>query len=83
LVYDPPDYNEKVEKPEKETTTPTSYASGYGSSSPNLYVNQPYAMNFAKPATMYLQRPYDPRYDYLRPDVKTQGSREAYSRDNL
>lgn len=55
---------------------------GRGGSAPNLYSRLPKAYN-PSPKTMYGERLYDTKYDYLRPGFETKGSREAYKRSDI
>lgn len=57
-----------------------SYSSG--GSFPKIYSN-PRSVNVDRAATMRTQRPYGNVNTYLRPGFKTQGSRQAYSRQDL
>lgn len=56
---------------------------GGGSYSPNIYSHAPYNLNSDKPAGLYTKVPYSARFDYLRPSVRTKGSREAYRREDF
>lgn len=56
--------------------------SGSGGFTPNIYSNSA-RLNFDRPDVMRSGRPYDPRYDYLRPSVETKGSRESYNRKDI
>lgn len=55
---------------------------GRGGSAPNLYSRLPRSYN-PSPKTMYGERLYDTKYDYLRPGFETKGSREAYKRSDI
>lgn len=55
---------------------------GGGGYSPNLYSRLPRSYN-PSPKTMYGERLYDTKYDYLRPGFETKGSREAYKRSDI
>jgi hypothetical protein len=82
------------DRDESKATTSTSN-SGWGSSwggwggggggsySPNIYSHAPYNLNSDKPSGLYTKVPYSARFDYLRPSVKTKGSREAYRREDF
>ena len=51
---------------------------------PSIYSHAPSSLNTDKPATMYSKTPASyARFDYLRPDVQTKGSREAYKRSDF
>jgi hypothetical protein len=55
---------------------------GGGGGSPNIYSNLP-STNYDRASTAYMDRPYDTKFDYLRPSVETKGSRDAYKREDI
>ena len=49
---------------------------------PKIY-STPKSVNADRASTMHTQRPTSPTEDYLRPNFKTKGSREAYTRGDI
>lgn len=79
------------DKAKTETTTSTSgkvssYKSrggrSYGSKI-SIYSHPASSLSTDRPATMYSKNRNYTRYDYLRPDFETKGSRDAYKRSDI
>lgn len=90
-------YSGKWSKYTTDSSTPkttTSYSSGGGggysrrsSSSSSSYVpgisSRNYTPNMPNAAVGRISRNYDAQFDYLRPNVETKGSRDAYKRGDI
>lgn len=80
-----------TDKPKTETTTSTSgkvssYKSSGGrsyGSKISIYSRPASSLSTDRPATMYSKNRNYTRYDYLRPDFETKGSRDAYKRSDI
>ena len=86
--------SEEWKQSNKSATNPSSAGWGYTSSrrysrsggsgrAASLYSHPASSLNAERPATMYSKNRNYTRYDYLRPDFETKGSRDAYKRSDI
>lgn len=83
--------SEEWKESNKSATNPSSAGWGYTSSrrysgssrAASIYSRPASSLNADRAATMYSKNRNYTRYDYLRPDFETKGSRDAYKRSDI
>lgn len=83
--------SEEWKESNKSATNPSSAGWGYTSSrrysssgrATSIYSRPASSLSTDRPATMYSKNRNYTRYDYLRPDFETKGSRDAYKRSDI